>query len=118
MDQFNVEDAFFGALLGAWCSKFSEAGGVWTDVSTLIRLALIFLMFGFFFRVLLSQANLTWKLLFCTLFLVTSFYILANLHGKIGDSRGYQINFFASILLVWASVCVIKILYYRKWLQR
>lgn len=49
--EFNVEDVFFGALLGAWCGTVAAT---WVEVITIILLAMLFLLFGTSFRVLFS----------------------------------------------------------------
>ena len=107
--EFNVEDAFFGALLGAWCSSL---GGFWINVYTLIRLALIFLVFGMIFRIVTGRYDPIFKVVYFFLSLVMSGYLLERLYRAIEVSKRNQISFFSTMLLVWASICFIKIAYY------
>ena len=110
MDQFNVEDAFFGALLGAWCSK---VGGFWTDISSLVMLALLFLLFGTFFRVISGSYLRSNKVLFAVIFVLASVLIISQFYYRIEDSKKQEIIFFASMFMVWIAISLIKIAHYR-----
>ena len=113
--EFNVEDAFFGALLGAWCSK---VGGFWTDISSLIMLALLFLLFGTLFRVVSGHYLRSNKVLFPFIFALASILIIVSFYHKIEDSKKHEIVFFATMFVVWITISLIKIIHHKVYTSR
>jgi len=104
--EFDVEDAFFGALLGAW---FSITSGILTDVMSVVLFALLFLLFGIFFRTFSSDECETWgKIVLGIMFISTSVVTIGQLYRRRIIPRN-QITFFSLIFTVWVAICVIKV---------
>lgn len=118
MDQFNVEDAFFGALLGAWCSK---VGGFWADTIILMMLAFLFLMFGVTFRVVSGGYLLSTKVLLSLLSAVVSVLVIYYFYNTIEGGKEREIVFFAIIFAMWIIISAIKIIHHkldRRWMSK
>ena len=107
MDQFNVEDIFFGALLGAWCS---QVVGFWTaDVWSFTFLVALFVLFGIFIRLMPGPHSRSRKLAFLVLFVLSSISMISYFYFRIEDSKKQEIVFFALMFAVWAIVSLVKV---------
>ena len=107
MDQFNVEDIFFGALLGAWCSRID---GLWmTDIISFIMLVLLFVSFGVFVRVMPGPHPGSKKYRFLVFFVLASISMISCFYFRIEDSKKQEIVFFALMFAVWTIISLVKV---------
>lgn len=108
--EFNVEDVFFGALLGA---LLGTATGLWTDISCMILLAMLFVAFGITLQIFSSHKCEIWnKVRWGIGFIIGSIWVITILSSIVSSKDRKYVTFFSIIWGIWVAICVIKLVFY------
>ena len=122
MERFNVEDAFFGAILSAWLGVnwYISDLSTWEGITFLILLVLLFTWFGTTLRIVSGTYKLSSKIWVTFSFVPYSAWLLFGLYwillNALKDSKKIEMKgrfgFFASVFGIWVIISFMKIILY------